>query len=67
MATKRKAAARPKARRPVKKMGARKVTTTRKALAKPRKKKAAPRAPARRYAGVGDAAVAKATGRGWDE
>ena len=67
MVTKRKAAARPKARRPVKKMGARKVSTTRKALAKPRKKKAAPRAPARRYAGVGDAAVTNATGRGWDE
>lgn len=67
MATKkRKAPARKAARRPVKKMGARKVTT-RKAIAKPRKKPPARKAAAKRFAGVGNEAVFKATGRTWDE
>ncbi|HUL95345.1 MAG TPA: hypothetical protein VLT89_05005 [Usitatibacter sp.] len=67
--TKRKAAPRKAARRPVKKQGPRKVAT-RASISKPRKARAPVRkraAPKRRLAGVGNEAVMRATGRSWDE
>lgn len=70
MATvKRKGAKKKAARRPVRRPGARKVTTMRKAAA-PRRAKAPARGragTARKLAGVGSAAVVKATGRTWEE
>ncbi|HXF79672.1 MAG TPA: hypothetical protein VN598_12460 [Usitatibacter sp.] len=69
MATaKRKPAARKASRRPVKRQGPRKVSTVRKAPARRAKAPLRKRpAAARKLAGVGSAAVLKATGRTWEE